>query len=179
MDKKGFTLVELLASLTILSMLMVIAVSSVLKVVDSNRRETYVEDAKKFVAQIEYNVRSNKGIVKPANGSCIAISLDFIDTADFKKAPSGGKYNYEASFVVLKNDNFTDKYYVRLIENLNSTSARGISMASADNLKGGSGKNKVVALKLSEIFSVNESNKAKISALLPSGASCSSLTVYS
>ena len=177
--KGGFTLVELLASLIILSILMTVAVEAVLKVIDSNRKELYVEDAKKFITQVEYTVRANKlGIVKPKSGNCIAVSLNYLDTSDFKKAPSGGKYDYQASFVVLKNQSFNDVYYVRLIEDLSNTSFRGISIAKLEDLKGGKGKNKVVGLKSeNNKFTVNSSNVSKIKSLLPSGF-CSNITVY-
>lgn len=178
MNKKGFTLVELLASLIILSLLMTVAVGSVLRVIDSNRKELYVEDAKKLITQVEYTVRANKlGIVKPSSGNCIVVSLGYLETTDFKKAPSGGEYDHLASFVVLKNQNFNDVYYVRLIENLDNSSFRGISIASLDNLKGGNGKNKVVELASTNKFAVNSSNLSKIQSLLPSNF-CTNITVY-
>ncbi len=178
MKKSGFTLVELLASLVILSILMTVAVEAVLKVIESNRKELYVEDAKKFISQVEYNIRANKlGIVKPTNGNCIAVSLNYLDTSDFKKAPSGGGYDYQSSFVVLKNQSFNDVYYVRLIEDLSNSAFRGISIAKLEELKGGKGKNKVVGLASTDKFTVNSSSVSKIKSLLPSGF-CTNITVY-
>lgn len=183
MNKKGFTLIELLASLVILGILSTIAVSSVLSVIERSRKELYVEDAKKFASQIEYNVRANKyKLQKPTNGNCIAVSLKYIDSSDFKKAPGGGKYDLTSSFVVLKNQNYEDKYYIRLVERLKNTSVRGISMANLDDLKKSKGADKVTSLNGAEgkdLFTVDDSvgSKAKILALLPANT-CNNLTVY-
>lgn len=184
MNKKGFTLVELLASLLILSVLTTVAVSSVLRVVESNRQTEYIEDAKKFVSQVEYGIRGKKfpGFKKPtdANGGCIAISLKDIDTSDFNKAPSGGHYDLAYSFVVLQNNYYEDVYYVRLMESIDDKSFRGIFMSSIDDLKGGKGKEKVEKKYASELFTVSESNKSKItSALSNIYVTCTSMKVYS
>ncbi len=183
MNKRGFTLVELLASLVILSILMTVAVSSVLRVVETNRQAQYVEDAKKFVAQVEYGIRGKKfpGFKKPTNeGGCIAISLKDIDTSDFKKAPSGGHYDIAYSFVVLQNSYGDDVYYVRLMESIDDKGFRGIYMSAVDDLKGGEGKDKVETKYASDLFTVNSSATSKIeSALSETYANCNSITVYS
>ena len=184
MNKKGFTLVELLASLVILSILMTVAVSSVLRVVETNRRAEYVEDAKKFVAQVEYGIKVKKfpGFKKPTdeNGGCVAISLKDIETSDLDKAPSGGHYDLAYSFVVLQNNHYEDVYYVRLMESLDDHSFRGIYMSALNDLKKGKGKNKVETKYTADLFSVNDSNASKISSALSNiSITCSNMKVYS
>ena len=46
-DKKGFTLVELLATVVILGIIMIVAVPNVMGILTRNRSNTYLEDAKK------------------------------------------------------------------------------------------------------------------------------------
>ena len=58
MNQKGFTLMELLATIVILSIIMLIAVPNVINTLDKNKRSfTYVEDAKKMITLAEYKFR--------------------------------------------------------------------------------------------------------------------------
>ena len=59
MKIKGFTMVELLASMVLLGILMIVAVPTVLRVMDDSRRTTIVNDSKKFVSNVEYKVKHN------------------------------------------------------------------------------------------------------------------------
>ena len=55
---KGFTMVELLAAITILGIIMMIAVPNVLSIIDKNKKRTYVEDAKKIQSLAETYMES-------------------------------------------------------------------------------------------------------------------------
>ena len=46
MNKKGFTLVELLGVLIILSIIMLIAVPNVISILDKNKKNFFIADAK-------------------------------------------------------------------------------------------------------------------------------------
>ncbi len=174
MKKNGFTLVELLAALVLLSILTTVAVGSVLRVVDKNRREIYVEDAKKFISQVDYQVRAGK-IKYPTNGNCIVVSLDYTNSSDFKKGPNGGRYYANYSFVLLKNEASNDKFYVRLVENVKGT-GKGISMAELSSLQKNKGKEKVETIRTDNLFVVNNDTVNKIRSLY---SGCGSITVYS
>ena len=50
----GFTLIELIATITILGIIMLIAVPNVISVVTKNKNQTYVNDARKFVTLAKY-----------------------------------------------------------------------------------------------------------------------------
>ena len=105
MNKKGFTLVELLASLVILGLLMGVAIPNVVGTIRKQRKNTYVEDAKRLVSRAKTMISANK-----VNNTCY--SMRYLDNGDFDEAPNGGKYLRYYSFVRVNNGNF----YVTLIE---------------------------------------------------------------
>ena len=53
--KKGFTLVEVLAVITILGIILVIAVPKINNYIDSNKKNTFIINARNIVRQIEYD----------------------------------------------------------------------------------------------------------------------------
>ena len=64
MNNKGFTMIELLASMVLLSILMLTAVPTVLGVMDDSRKTTILNDSKKFVANVEYKLKHNNNYIK-------------------------------------------------------------------------------------------------------------------
>lgn len=58
-NNKGFTLVELLASIAILAIISLIAVPSILSISDKNKKEVYVNDAKRFVSIAKYEANKH------------------------------------------------------------------------------------------------------------------------
>lgn len=55
MNKKGFTLVEVLAVITILGIILVIAVPKINNYIDSNKKNTFIVNARNIIRQIEYD----------------------------------------------------------------------------------------------------------------------------
>lgn len=53
-DKKGFTLIELIAVVVILSILAIIATPNIVNMIDRGKKEQYVADAKDFIAKATY-----------------------------------------------------------------------------------------------------------------------------
>ena len=92
-------MIELLATIVILGIIMIVAVPNVTGIIYRNRSNTYVEDAKKMVTLADYAIRgSNNKIVKPADGHCIAFSLQYLDNAEFEEPPNGGDYQKKRLF---------------------------------------------------------------------------------
>ena len=79
LSNKGFTLIELLAAMVILAAIMLIAVPNIMGILSNSRANTYVEDAKKLLSLAEYEFRGTSTIDRPAKGSCIAMSLQYLD----------------------------------------------------------------------------------------------------
>lgn len=143
-NKKGFTLIELLATIVILGIIMIVAVPNVTGIIYRNRANTYVEDAKKMVTLADYAIRgSNNKITKPADGHCIAFSLQYLDNAEFEEPPNGGDYQKNDSFVVVKKKGSKLVYYAQIVEEFKST-YRGVSFTTSSSLNQEGAANKLV-----------------------------------
>ncbi len=136
---KGFTLVELLAAVVILGILTAFSLPSVMRVITNNRNKTYIQDAKKMVTLAESRIRSGS-VVKLATGECMIITMNGLKSGEFKKAPNGGEYNKDESFVLVKRDSSNTsagmpqyEYYVYLVEKYGNNRYRGIDLQKINN----------------------------------------------
>lgn len=137
MNKRGFTLVELLATITILGIIMAVAVPNVISIVDKNKRTTYIADAKKLVALAEYKLRTDVNQKKPDGTTSVIYRFNELDTSDLlDPAPEGGTYDGILSYVEIKyNTTYKEyQYYVQLVENTTSGNQRGIKYAISTEL---------------------------------------------
>ena len=165
MNNKGFTMIELLASMVLLSILMLTAVPTVLRVMDESRKTTITNDAKKFVSNVEYKIKHNNNYIKrpKKQNDCILLTLGYLDLgSEFKEGPHGGAYSLDDSFVVvkLKSLNSTDgtsvqvyDYYVTLLENYENNSNYGIYLVPFDKLSNGHAKQYVSGISETKFFS--------------------------
>ncbi len=113
LNKSGFTLVELLAAMLILGILMGVAIPNVIGVVNRQKNNTYIEDAKRMAIRARTTFASNTNIDKE---SATCFTLKFLDNGDFDEPPNGGVYLKTLSYVRYGTDG---KYYVTLIECVN------------------------------------------------------------
>lgn len=143
MNKKGFTLTELIAVIVILGVLMTVAIPNVLSIIERNKALSMIEDAKKFITEVEYKVRSDTNIELPTNGNAIVIKLSYITNTDLDESPYGIKYDKTNSFVVIVKKNNTITYYVTLnaIETKSNgeakSNSRGIGLSNLSTLNSG------------------------------------------
>ena len=140
LNQKGFTLIELMATILIIAVVMAITIPNVTGIFNQGKIITYAEDAKKLRTSAEYMFRGNNAIVKPVNNNeCIAISLAYLDNSEYKP-PYGGKYLSTKSFVIVKKINTASErryyYYVQLIESLPDYGYRGFKLLEASELDG-------------------------------------------
>ena len=112
-NNKGFTLVELLATLVVLGIIMAIAVPNVVSVVQKNRQKNLIEDGKKMISLAQYYVSKNNPPSGPLKLSVIDLSEDLTD------GPNGGKYDREKSYV--QYNSTSAEYTVYLYEYDNTT----------------------------------------------------------
>ncbi len=128
-NKNGFTLVELLATLAILSIIMMIAVPNVMSILDKNKRTTYLEDAKKLVTQADYKFRKDQSIPKPEEGECVVFRMKNLDVSEIKKGPEGSLYDTMNSFVAIKYEGEKYLYGVMLLET--NSKKRGVGFVES------------------------------------------------
>ena len=133
MNKNGFTLVELLATLAILSIIMIIAIPNVMSILDKNKRTVYIEDAKKLQTLAEYEFTRDTTINRPNASNCVKIRLSYLDKTDLSTGPNDGTYDVNQSFVVIRYDGSKYTYQVQLVENY-SGKKKGVKLTSYDSL---------------------------------------------
>ena len=144
MNNKGFTLIELLATILILALLMMVAVPNIMSTIDKNKRDTYVEDAKRMITLAEYEVRSNTNIELPTDGNCIVIPLGSLDLSDFNEGPEGGSYDLQKSYVVIARSGGSYLYYATIVEKFDGQ-IKGIPLISRDDLNKENARNEVLS----------------------------------
>ena len=144
-NNKGFTLVELLATISILAIIMLIAIPNVVGVVQKSRNKTYVEDAKKMISLAKYKVKSDVKIKDALGYGSVCISLNYLDSGkEIKDAPNGGEYDTEKSYVLVEK-NYDNSYYysVQLLENDKDSNMQGLKKISSEVLSNDNSYTKV------------------------------------
>ena len=143
MNKKGFTLTELIATIVILGILMTVAIPNVLSIIERNKALNMIEDAKKFITEVEYLVKRDTTIELPANYEGTVISLKYLKSktnSNLDDSPYNIKYN-DNSFVLIAKKAGSYTYYATLtaIEtkpgtNQIKSNSRGIKLQNMANL---------------------------------------------
>lgn len=133
MNRKAFTLVELLGVIVILSIIMIIAIPNITSVLEKTKMDNYIADAKKFVSLVEYELRSGD-INKPTSSEILKISLNYLKTSDINKDPDNNAYDKQNSYVAVARKNGYLVYYVNLVSKDVNGNTKGISLVNIDNL---------------------------------------------
>ena len=118
MNRKGFTLIELIAAITILAIIMAVAIPNVISTTVKNKNQTYVNDARKIVTLAKYKFESDATLNKPTTTRCLVIKLSALDKSELQKGPENGTYDTNLSFAVIKYDSSekTYAYRVQIVE---------------------------------------------------------------
>ena len=108
MNKKGFTLIEILSVIVILSIIMIIAVPAVSEYVANKRKESYVIAAKNNIFSVQRAI-TNQEIVFKEKDKVLYIPYQCIEAESGENNSPNGSFT--DAFVVLTYDGFEYKYY--------------------------------------------------------------------
>lgn len=138
-NNKGFTLIELIAAITILSIIMLVAIPNVISVSIKNKNRTYVNDANKMIVLAKYLFESDSNINKPTGTTCLKLTLNSLDRTELQKGPENGDYDLNNSFVIIRYNSGTKQYeyYVQTQEKYKKNSSykyKGIKIVSYEKL---------------------------------------------
>jgi len=141
MNKKGFTLIELIATITILSIIMMIAIPNVISITNKNKNQTYINDARKMVTLAKYRFESDATIPRPTETESIVILLNALDRSELQKGPENGVYDTSRSFVsiIYNSTKNTYVYSVQIAEKQGdsegfSNQFKGIALTEYDKI---------------------------------------------
>lgn len=100
-DKKGFTLIELIAVVVILSILAIIATPNIVNMIDRGKKEQYVADAKDFIAKATYMYKQEKYKEKFTDNTIKLSDIEGLNDSDFTD-PYGFSYDKAKSKVTFE-----------------------------------------------------------------------------
>lgn len=126
MTKKGFTLIELLAVVAVLGLIALIAVPSTMNVLDKNKKEAFINDAKKIMRRVEVedqkNNYKNKEFVinkKKTAGTVVGQPdyYNYITMDDITISAYGNKYKYLSVYACTTPEEYGSIRYYRIYLN--------------------------------------------------------------
>ncbi len=125
MNRKGFSLVELLAMMVVISILMVIAVPNIVGILKNSREDQGLEDVNNLINGAKAKISSKQAANPKETDACVIMTLGFIDTANNITTGQNDKdYNRKESIVIIKKKqegsspdiHYRYVYYFRLVE---------------------------------------------------------------
>ena len=136
-NSKGFTLVEVLATLIVLGVVSTMVMPKIFDYINSSRDNIYVQDAKKMISLAQYNMgASSTDIEKPNDGEIVIFTLNYLAGNDFRNPPNGGSYMMDASFVAVTYSLAEDKYYFAgmLVEKIDDKGLNGVRLSTEESI---------------------------------------------
>lgn len=145
-NNKGFTLIELIATITILSIIMLVAIPNIMGISIKSKNRTYINDANKLVTLVKYKFESDPNINKPTGSTCVRINLANLDQTELKTGPENGNYDLTNSYVVIRYNSTSHKYEykVQLKEVYGTNKEKGVPLTDYNNILGYNDKSSLI-----------------------------------
>ncbi len=98
-NKKGFTLVELLAVMAIIAVIGMIAIPNVISLMDNNKKDQMINDAQRLISLHKNYVLANREFRNGSETKLKAKMSALDPNGSISPDPDGGDYNTESSYV--------------------------------------------------------------------------------
>ena len=137
-EKNGFTLVELLAVITVLGILTMIAVPNVLSTINNNRKNAFLMDAKRMVSKASELIAQNKSDreqAKKEEGKTYYYA-DLNGKGEFTTDSDGQSYDTANTYVKVTLVSNTYKYCIKVTGSKRNIKASDGSCIDSSELKG-------------------------------------------
>ena len=117
MNKKGFTLIELIVVVGIIGVILLFALPNITSTLERNKKDEMINDAKDAIEKAKNYLLTHKEFSdKLKNNGTVYVSLDTIDSSnDIKDSPFGSAYDRENSCVTIQYNGSSYVYRVNLI----------------------------------------------------------------
>lgn len=120
MNKKGFTLIEVISVIIIIGIIMIIAVPNVTQYITSSRKGSYATDIHAYIESIraEYEGREYGPLLDKDELMIVPIEGIILEKGDSGKSPFA-EYDYERSYVVIVNEKGGYQFYANVVDKAN------------------------------------------------------------
>ncbi len=104
MNKKAFTLIELLAVIVILGVILMIAIPKVSQYINRSKKDSFVDEARLYIDAVRNDLTSENYPAPIGTNDVLIVTIDKVKMEKaHKKSPFGGKYLYNKSYVAVIN----------------------------------------------------------------------------
>lgn len=131
MNKKGFTLIEVISVIVIIGILMLIAIPAVSSYIISSRRATYAASVSAYVETINasYEMKDYGKLINEYEIMIVPMKNVELEVGDNKDSPFG-EYDFTKSYAVVTFENHKYQIYINAVD----TTGTGIVEKSANEL---------------------------------------------
>ncbi len=131
MNKKGFTLIEVIAVVVILGLLMIIAIPAVTQYINSSDESVYVNNVSSFLQQAKllYQEKEFGPQIEVGDIMIVPISLLDMEKGNTTNSPFG-TYRQQQSYILVKRTAKSYDYYATIVDSTN----RGLTEVKEDEL---------------------------------------------